>query len=121
MREAIEIPRIARTLTIRGSNLSAEALLQIDHGDLPFRMLLNSEGKHMPEIVAREDGTPTFARVLQLSIDPANLEDSDLKQFHAWFGTKGVRTFSLTNPDGQMAEMTFPLPPGEGQKAGTAP
>jgi hypothetical protein len=120
MREATEIPRIARTITIRGSNLSAEALLQIDRADLPFRMLLSSDGKQMPDIVAREDGTPTFARVMQLSIDPANLEDSDLKQFHAWFGTKGVHTFTLTNPDGQMAELRFPLPPGEGQKSGTS-
>ncbi len=120
MREAMEIPRIARTITIRGSNLSAEALLQIDHADLPFRMLLNSDGKHLPEIIAREQSTPTFARVIQLSIDPANLEDSDLRQVHAWFATKGVHTFTLTNPDGQMAEMIFPLPPGEGQKPGMA-
>ena len=120
MREALEIPRIARTITIRGSNLSAEALLQIDRADLSFRMLMNSDGKHMPEIIAREESTPTFARVMQLSIDPANLEETDLDQVHAWFGTKGVHTFTLTNPDGQMAEMSFPLPPGEGQKAGTA-
>jgi hypothetical protein len=119
MREAMEIPRIARTITIRGSNLSAEALLQIDRADLSFRMLMNSDGKHMPEIIAREESTPTFARVMQLSIDPANLEETDLNQVHAWFGTKGAHTFTLTNPDGQMAEMSFPLPPGEGQKAGT--
>jgi len=119
LREALEIPRIARVITIRGSNLSAEALLQIDHADLPFRMLLDSTGKQMPEIVVREDATPTFARVLRLSIDPANLGDSDLVQFHTWFGTKGSRAFSLTNPDGQMAEESFPLPPGEAQKSGS--
>jgi len=119
LREALEIPRIARVITIRGSNLSAEALLQIDHADLPFRMLLDATGKQMPEIVAREDATPTFARVLKLSIDPANLGDSDLVQFHTWFGTKGSHTFSLTNPDGQMAEESFPLPPGEAQKSGS--
>jgi hypothetical protein len=120
LREALDIPRIVRIITIRGSNLSAEALLQIDRADLPFRMLLNSDGKQMPEIVAREDATPSFARVLQLSIDPANLGDSDHEQFHTWFGTKGAHTLTLTNPDGQMAEANFSLPPGEGQKSGTA-
>jgi hypothetical protein len=120
LREALEIPRIARVITIRGSNLSAESLLQIDHADLPFRMLLDSTGKQMPEIVAREDATPTFARVLRLTIDPANLGDSDLVQFHNWFGSKGSHTFTLTNPDGQMAEEGFPLPPGEAQKSGSA-
>jgi hypothetical protein len=121
MREALEIPRIIRTITLRGSNLSAEAMLQMDHVDLPFRMLTNSEDKQAPEIVSREDSPPTFARVLQLSIDPANLEESDFQQFRAWFGTKGTHTFALTNPDGQMAEASFQVPPGEGQKSGTAP
>jgi hypothetical protein len=119
LREALEIPRIARVITIRGSNLSAEALLQIDHADLPFRMLLDSTGKQMPEIVAREDATPSFARVLKLTIDPSNLGESDLVQFHNWFGTKGSHTFSLTNPDGQMAEEGFSSPPGEAQKSGS--
>lgn len=119
LREALEIPRIPRAITIRGSNLSAEALLQIDHADLPFRMLLDSTGKQMPEILMREDATPSFARVLKLSIDPANLGESDLVQFHNWFGTKGRHTFTLTNPDGQMAEESFPLPPGEAQKSGS--
>lgn len=119
LREALEIPRIARIITLRGSNLSAEALLQIDHADLPFRMLLDSDGKQMPRIVTREDATPSFARVLELTIDPSNLGDSDLKQFHTWFGTKGSHTLTLTNPDGQMAEAEFPLPPGESQKSGT--
>jgi hypothetical protein len=120
MREVLDIPRVGRTITIRGTNLSADALLQMDHADLPFRMLSNSEGKQLPEIVAREDASPALARVMQLRIDPANLEDADFQQFRTWFGTKGVHTFTLTNPDGQMAEASFPLPPGEGQKSGIA-
>ena len=39
LREAVDIPLIVRTITLRGSNLSAEALIQIDRQDLPFRML----------------------------------------------------------------------------------
>jgi hypothetical protein len=117
MREALDLPRIARILTIRGSNLSAEAMLQIDGADLPFRMLRSSEGKQTPDIVAREEGTPTFARVLKLSLDPANFEETDLEQMSAWFGTQGVRMFSLTNPDGQMAEMTLSIPPSAAPKA----
>jgi hypothetical protein len=120
MREGLEIPRVGRTITVRGTNLSADALIQMDHADLPFRMLSNSEGKQMPEIVAREDASPTLVRVMQLRIDPAKLEAADFQQFRTWFGTKGVHIFTLTNPDGQMAEASFPLPPGEGQKSGTA-
>jgi hypothetical protein len=120
LREAVEIPRIARTITLRGSNLSAEALFQIDHLDLPFRMLQSADGRHVPDILVRDTATPTFASVLELSIDPRNLEEYDLEQFQAWFSTKGVHTFTLTNPDGQMAEMNLPLPPGAAQKSGTA-
>jgi len=120
LREAADIPRISRTITLRGSNLSAEALFQIDHQDLPFRMLQSSDGRHIPDIIARETSTPAFASVLQLSIDPANLEEYDLEQFQTWFGDKGMHTFTLTNPDGQMAEVNLPIPPGEAQKSGTA-
>jgi hypothetical protein len=121
LREAVDTPRIARTITLRGSNLSAEALFQIDRQDLPFRMLRSSDGRHIPDIVVRDASTPTFASVLQLSIDPANLDEYDLTQFQAWFGAEGVHTFTLTNPDGQMAEVTLPIPPGAAQKSGTAP
>jgi len=120
LREAADVPRIARTITLRGSNLSAEALFQIDRQDLPFRMLQSSDGKHIPDIIAREESTPTFASVLQLSIDPAILEEYDLEQLQTWFGAKGVHTFTLTNPDGQMAEVDLPVPPGAAQKSGTA-
>jgi len=120
LREAIDTPQIVRTITLRGSNLSAEALFQIDRQDLPFRMLQSSDGRHIPDILVRDTGTPTFASVLQLSIDPANLDEYDLAQFQAWFGAKGVHTFTLTNPDGQMAEVNLPIPPGAAQKSGTA-
>ncbi|MGA2188452.1 MAG: hypothetical protein ABSH33_07980 [Steroidobacteraceae bacterium] len=121
MREALEIPRIARTITIRGTNMSAEAMLQIDGADLPFRMLQSSDGKQSPDIAVREDGNPTFARVLRLNLDPATFEESDLEQFNAWFGTKGVHMFSLTNPDGQMAEEALPIPRDAPPKSGAAP
>jgi len=120
LREAVDIPRIARTIALRGSNLSPEALFQIDRQDLPFRMLQSSDGRHAPDIIAREASTPTFASVLELSIDPKNLEEYDLEQFQTWFATKGVHTFTVTNPDGQMAEVNLPIPPGAVQKTATA-
>jgi hypothetical protein len=120
LRATADIPRIARTIALRGSNLSPEALLQIDHQDLPFRMLRSSEGRHVPDVLVRDTGTPTFASVLELSIDPQNLEEYDLQKFQSWFGVKGVLTFTLTNPDGQMAEVNLPMPPGAAQKSGTA-
>jgi hypothetical protein len=113
---AIDGPRmIARTITLRGTNLSPDGLLTIDAMELPFRMLTNVEGKHEPDILARED-TPTLARVLKLTIDPARLAGSDLTQFHKWFATSGTHTFALTNIDGQKAELRFSLPPGLEQK-----
>lgn len=111
---------IARTISLRGANLSAEALLEIDHTDLPFRMLINAEGSHAPDVVVREAGSPTFARVMRLTIDPAILGGVDLERFQAWFGSGGLHTLTLTNPDGQKTEMEFSLPPGEAQKSGTA-
>jgi hypothetical protein len=112
---------ITRTITVRGSNLSPDALFEIDGADLPFRMLLDAQGKQMPDVLIRDETTPTLARVMQLKIDPARLEGSDRDQFRAWFSVRGSRTFTLTNPDGQKAELTFQLPPGETQKADTSP
>ena len=120
LREAVDTPLIVRTITLRGSNLSAEALIQIDRQDLPFRMLNSSDGRHVPDILDRDTGTPTFASVLRLTIDPASLDEYDLAQFQTWFGTKGMHTFTLTNPDGQMAEVNLPIPPGTAQKSDTA-
>lgn len=111
---------IPRVLSLRGTNLSCEALLEIDHTDLPFRMLIDAEGKHAPDVLVREEGSPSFARVMRLTIDPALLGGADLERFHAWFGSGGERTFTLTNPDGQKTELTFTLPPGAAQKSGTA-
>jgi hypothetical protein len=114
---ALEDPRLlARTITVRGTNLSPEALLEIDNADLPFRMLLNAEGKHEPQILVREASTPTLARMLKLTIDPAQLGAADLAQFYKWFATTGTHTFTLINLDGQKAELTFSLPPGVTQK-----
>jgi hypothetical protein len=84
-------------------------------------MLLNAEGDHAPEIVVREDTAPTFARVMRLNIDPARLDGADLERFQRWFRAGGTRTFTIMNLDGQKAEVTFPLPPGEAQIAGTKP
>jgi hypothetical protein len=120
LREAIDAPHIARTITLRGSNLSAEAMFEIDHQDLPFRMLQSSDGRHIPDIIAREVNTPTFASVLQLTIDPLTLDEYGLTKLQTWFGTHGLHTFTVTNPDGQMAEVNLPLPPGAAQKSGTA-
>lgn len=107
---------IPRTITLRGTNLSPDGLLEIDHTELPFRMLLNPAGEHQPEVVAREESTPTLARVLRLSIEPSMLGGADLARFDQWFGSGGTRAFTLTNPDGQKAEMPLQLPPGFAQK-----
>jgi hypothetical protein len=105
-----------RTIDLRGTNISPEGLFEIDHANLPFRMFFNKDGQNAPEIVIREDSTPGFARVLNLTLDPARLGSSDLAQFQKWFDADGVHTFTLTNPDGQKAELSFSLPPAA-QKA----
>ncbi len=105
-----------RTIEVRGSNLSPDAILELDHVDLPFQMLMNSEGRNAPEVVLRDTSTPTFARVLRLTIDPGRLVTADRVQFKRWFGSKGHHVLTLTNPDGQKAELSFDLPPGASQK-----
>ena len=42
-----------------------------------------------PTSLTARPSTPTFASVLELTIDPKNLEEYDLAQFQTWFGTKG--------------------------------
>lgn len=106
----------ARVITLRGTNLSAEAMLAIDGIEFPFHMLTGPDGQHAPEILAREDNIPTFARVMRLTVDPGRLESADLERLKKWFGTSGIRTLTLTNPDGQKAEARMPLPPNVGQK-----
>jgi hypothetical protein len=105
-----------RTLEVRGTNLSPDALLQIDQTDLPFRMLVNAQGQHAPDILMRDDTNPTFARVLRFSIPRSGLDTTDQQQADRWFRERGRHVFTLTNPDGQKAELSFNVPPGEAQK-----
>jgi hypothetical protein len=121
MQALTDPPLIARTITLRGTNLSSEGMFQIDQTDLPFRMLVNAEDKHAPDVLAREPSSPGFARLLRLTIEPARLDGAELERFKQWFGTAGAHRFTLTNVDGQKAELGFALPPGESQKLGAAP
>jgi hypothetical protein len=82
-------------------------------------MLINPEGKQQPEVVAREESSPTFAKLMKLTIDPARLDGADRVQFYKWFATRSEHVFTLTNPDGQKADLDFSLPPGVSQKATT--
>jgi len=118
---AVGGPRlIKRVITLRGTNLSPEGLLSIDNEELPFRMLVIIEGKQQPDVAVPEPSAPTFARLMKLTIDPVRLGDSDRVQLFKWFATTGPHSFSLTNPDGQKAELPFSLPPGIAQKPTTA-
>jgi hypothetical protein len=109
---------IRRTIEIRGANLSPEGMFEIDHQDLPFRMLLDKDGHNAPDVLAREDATPTFASVLRLSIDPASLASADQAQVVNWFGKDGHHMLTITNPDGQKSEVGFDLPLAVAKKAG---
>jgi len=109
-----------RVIDIRGTNLSPEALFQIDQADLPFRMLVNAQGQHAPDLVLRDDTNPTLARLLRLTIVRGALEPTDSTQVDRWFQSGGRHTLSLTNPDGQKSELSFTLPPGETQKVGAS-
>ncbi len=111
---------IARTIELRGTNLSPDAMLQIDSADLPFQMLLDKEGKNLPDIVVRDDVNPTFARILRLNLDPARMPDVYSRQVEAWFGNTGPHKFTIINPDGQQSELTFDIPPAVAQKIGVA-
>jgi hypothetical protein len=113
-------PLIARTIELRGANLSPDGLLEIDDADLVFRMLLNSEGKNAPDILARDEVNPTFARVLRLHIDPARLPGVYREQVQKWFREGGSHMFTLLNPDGQRAAVSFTVPPETAQKTGTS-
>jgi hypothetical protein len=113
-------PPIARTIELRGVNLSPDATLEIDNADLSFQMLLNSAGKNAPDVVARDETNPTFARVIRFNIDPARLPTVYREQVRQWFGKGGTHKFTLLNPDAQRSELTFNLPPGEAQKTGVS-
>jgi len=109
-------PLIARTIELRGTNLSPDALFEIDQADLPFRMMIDKDGKNQPEIVTRDSVNPTFASLLRITIDPMKLGDSDQTQFAAWFGNDGHHTLTIINPDGQKSELSFDVPPATAQK-----
>jgi hypothetical protein len=114
-------PKFTRILELRGRSLSSEALIEIDGVELPFRMLrTNIDGHRLPEVVIREPDDPTLARVLRLSIDPGQLEAPDFQQYKRWFGTSDTRNrkiFTLINPDGQKADMSFTVPPAAAQSS----
>jgi hypothetical protein len=101
---------VARSIELRGSNLSPDCTFEVGHADLPFRMLINQDGQNAPDVVARQDGTD-FAAVLRFTIDPARLDSTDLAQYQAWFGADATWVATLTNPDGQKADQTFSIPP----------
>jgi hypothetical protein len=103
-----------RTIEIRGRNLSFDATFEISGADLPFRMLVGGA----PEIVSPEDdaSATNMARALRLKIDPNALGPTDRKTYDSWFQTGGKDLkFTISNPDGQISEITFTLPPGEQQ------
>jgi hypothetical protein len=115
-----------RSIELKGRNLGSDALLEISGTELPSRMLVPQEGKKMPQMVLREQDNPSMARVLRLCIDSAALEAPDLAQYKRWFGKNTIEplTLTLTNPDGQKADITFSIPPGAAQteaKAVNAP
>jgi hypothetical protein len=110
---------VTRSIEIRGRNLSSQALFTIDQTELPFRMLQpNADGKRLPEVVIAETSNPNLAVVLRLTIDPAQLEDPDLRQYRVWFGAPSTKakTFSVINLDGQRADISFTVPPAMAQK-----
>ncbi len=107
-----------RVIEVRGSSLSPDALLQIDHVDLPFCMLINAQGQHAPDILMRDDTNPTFARALRFSLLRSSLDTTDQEQADRWFREGSRHVFTLMNPDGQKAEAAFSVPPGEMQRVG---
>jgi hypothetical protein len=107
-----------RIIELRGRNLSSDATFEINTTDLPFRMLVSENGTQAPEIVSPEDdaGATGLARALRLKIDPNALGPSDRITYNSWFQTGGKDLkFAISNPDGQISEITFTLPPGEQQ------
>ncbi|UFS70443.1 hypothetical protein LPW11_21560 [Geomonas sp. RF6] len=109
-----------RSVELRGRNLSSEGIIEIDGDELPFRMLRkNDQGHRAPEVVIREQEDPTLGRVLRLLIDPAELEGPDFQKYKRWFGmsSTGKKTFTIINPDGQKADLSFTVPPASAQSS----
>jgi hypothetical protein len=76
----------ACVIELRGRNLSAECLIEIDNVELPSRMLVpNKDNRRAPQIVIRESNDSALARVLRFSIDPVLLTDSDRLVYGRWF------------------------------------
>ena len=112
----VALPR--RVIELRGRNLSSNATFEINGADLPFRMLVPVDGMQAPEIVSPEDdaGATDMARGLRLTIDPNALGLSDRITYNSWFQTAGNDLkFGISNPDGQISEITVTLPPGTEQ------
>jgi hypothetical protein len=84
-------------LQIQGSNLSPDATFKIDEQDLNPSILDKEKHKDgRPELVTREDDNPGFAKVLRLTItEPVD----------KWL--TGEHPFTITNPDGQKAVLSF--------------
>jgi hypothetical protein len=107
-----------RIVELRGRNLSSDATFEINSTELPLRMLADVNGIQAPEIVSPEDdaGATTMARALRLKIDPSALGPSDRATYDLWFKTGGKDLkFTISNPDGQISEITVTLPPGTQQ------
>ncbi len=115
------VPPRVRVIELRGRNLSKDGTFEINDVELPFRMLTPVNGVPAPEIIAHEDdsGLVNMARALRLTIRPDTLGESDRASYDAWFRTGGrTLKFTITNPDGQMSDLSFPLPPGAQQAHG---
>jgi hypothetical protein len=117
---AEETPAVfTRHIEIRGTNLSPDATLEIDNADLSFQLLFNKDGANAPDVLSRDDVNPTFAKALRFTIDPSRLVSVQREQVDTWFADAGSHTFSLLNPDGQRADVSFAIPPAV-QKAGNS-
>jgi hypothetical protein len=112
-------PRFTRIVEVRGRNLSSQGIFEIGDAELPFRMLkLDADNHRQPEVVIRELDNPEMGRLIRLSIDPAQLEEPDFKQYKRWFGKTDPKmklSFAVMNPDGQNAEISFTVPPSSAQ------
>jgi hypothetical protein len=90
------------TITVVGRNLSRDARLTLDDVEVDANWLMEVEGKHLPEVLAREDDQH-FARELRFVLP--NVEQTDGKYVLAPDKKVGAPfRLALINPDGQRAE-----------------
>lgn len=92
----IEAEEGSLILQVHGSNLSPDATFRIDETDLNPKLLDNKEHSDGRPRVLANDETPPFAKVIRLVI--ATPEEQWLV---------GDHNFTITNPDGQKAVLTF--------------